>query len=91
MAAALDTEPVLIVAREADRRRGRAPLPVDTAGIPNDHLQYAITWFALAVVWAGMTLLCSGVSGGGTSEGTGDALHLDPGAAPRCSASRRRC
>jgi surfeit locus 1 family protein len=27
------------------------PLPVDTSGIPNDHLQYAITWFSLAAVW----------------------------------------
>jgi surfeit locus 1 family protein len=28
---------------------------VDTAGIPNDHLEYAVTWFALALVWLGMT------------------------------------
>jgi surfeit locus 1 family protein len=26
-----------------------------TVNIPNDHLQYAITWFALAVAWALMT------------------------------------
>lgn len=31
------------------------PLPVTTAGIPNDHLNYALTWFALAAIWAGMT------------------------------------
>ena len=31
------------------------PLPVDTSGIPNDHLQYAITWFSLAAVWLLMT------------------------------------
>ncbi|MGB3148971.1 MAG: SURF1 family protein, partial [Paracoccaceae bacterium] len=24
--------------------------------VPNNHLNYAITWFSLAVVWAGMTL-----------------------------------
>ena len=46
----------------ADQRRSRtAPLPLPvTVNIPNDHLQYAITWFALAVVWALMTgyLLC---------------------------------
>jgi surfeit locus 1 family protein len=30
-------------------------LPVDTAGIPNDHLEYAVTWFSLAAIWAGMT------------------------------------
>jgi surfeit locus 1 family protein len=29
---------------------------VDTARIPNDHLQYAITWFSLAAIWLGMSL-----------------------------------
>jgi surfeit locus 1 family protein len=56
MAAALGTEPVLVVARD-DTGGGVAPLPVDTAHIPNDHLGYAIQWFALAAVWTGMTLL----------------------------------
>jgi surfeit locus 1 family protein len=54
MAAALDTDPVLLVARsrtDADIN----PLPVDSSGIPNDHLQYAITWFSLAAIWAAMT------------------------------------
>ncbi|AJE45949.1 SURF1 family protein [Celeribacter indicus] len=55
MAAALGTEPVLIVAREATGP-GIEPMPVGTEGIPNDHLQYAITWFSLAAVWLGMTL-----------------------------------
>lgn len=56
MAAELGTEPVLIVLRARSFQDGAVvPLPVDTAGIPNDHLQYAITWFSLAVVWAGMT------------------------------------
>lgn len=54
MAAALRTEPVLVVAR-SDTGDGIAPIPVGTEGIPNDHLQYAITWFSLAVVWLGMT------------------------------------
>jgi len=31
------------------------PWPVDTAGIPNNHRQYAITWFSMAVLWLGMT------------------------------------
>lgn len=54
MAEALDTEPVLVVAR-TPTGDGIEPMPVDTAGIPNDHLEYAITWFSLAVVWLGMT------------------------------------
>jgi surfeit locus 1 family protein len=54
MAAQLQTEPVLIVAREATGD-GITPLPVDTRGIPNNHLSYALTWFSLAAVWAGMT------------------------------------
>ncbi len=54
LAAALGTEPVLLIAR-SETDPGVTPLPVDTAGIPNDHLQYAITWFGLAFVWAAMT------------------------------------
>lgn len=56
MAAALGTLPVLLILRDQpDRDTAVSPLPLDTAGIPNDHLQYAITWFSLAVIWAGMT------------------------------------
>ena len=52
MAEALDTEPLLVIARNmSPSDPGVTPLPVDTSGIPNDHLQYAITWFSLAVVW----------------------------------------
>jgi len=54
MAAKLQTEPVLIVTREATGD-GITPLPVGTQGIPNNHLNYAVTWFSLAAVWAGMT------------------------------------
>ena len=56
MAAALETEPTFIVAREPTGD-GIKPVPVDTAGIPNDHRNYAITWFSLAFVWLGMTVL----------------------------------
>ncbi|WP_377507711.1 SURF1 family protein [Octadecabacter sp. R77987] len=57
MAAALDTLPIMVVLNNADGLDARiAPLPVDTSGIKNDHLNYAITWFLLAVVWAIMTL-----------------------------------
>ena len=56
MAAELGTEPILIVARNLSPADPAAtPLAVDGSGIPNDHLEYAITWFSLAVVWAGMT------------------------------------
>ena len=56
MAEALGTRPVLVVARDAPEAGGALqPLPVDTARIPNDHLQYAITWFSLAAVWLLMT------------------------------------
>ncbi|WP_170782860.1 SURF1 family protein [Ruegeria lacuscaerulensis] len=54
LAAALGAEPILLIAR-SETDPGITPLPVDTAGIPNDHLQYAITWFGLALVWAAMT------------------------------------
>jgi surfeit locus 1 family protein len=56
LAAALNAEPVLIVAR-TETGDGIAPMPVDTAGIPNNHFGYALQWFGLAIVWAGMTLL----------------------------------
>ena len=56
MSAALKTEPVLIIARNMTvTDPDLTPLPVDSAGIPNDHLQYAITWFSLALVWLVMT------------------------------------
>lgn len=56
MAAFLETEPVLVIARTVTGTDARAtPLPVSTQGIPNSHLGYAIQWFGLALVWAGMT------------------------------------
>ncbi len=58
LAEVLGTEPILIVAREITPAIfSTRPLPVGAGGIPNDHLQYAITWFSLAAVWAGMTAL----------------------------------
>ncbi len=54
MAATLDTWPVMLVTASSDDPEAPLPLPV-TVNIPNDHLQYAITWFSLAVVWAVMT------------------------------------
>lgn len=54
IAAQLKTDPVLVIAR-SDTGDGIAPMPA-TAAFRNDHLGYAVTWFGLAVVWAGMTL-----------------------------------
>ncbi len=56
LARALDTEPVLIVAR-TDTGDDIKPFPVNAALIPNNHLGYAITWFLLALVWLGMTAI----------------------------------
>lgn len=57
LAAALGAEPFLIIARDSSQNAPPAtPLPVTTAGIPNNHLGYAVQWFGLAIVWAGMTL-----------------------------------
>jgi len=57
MAKALNTDPVLIVARTVTPPTpGVTPVPVDTASIPNNHLNYAITWFSMAFLWFGMTL-----------------------------------
>ena len=55
MAKALDTEPVFIVAR-TQTGDGIAALPVDTSTIANDHLNYALTWFSLALVCLMMTV-----------------------------------
>ncbi|MCD9148438.1 SURF1 family protein [Pseudophaeobacter flagellatus] len=56
MAEALNSAPVLLVLREAPPEHSAIRLmPVGTALIPNDHLQYAITWFSLAFIWAAMT------------------------------------
>ncbi len=57
MAKALGTRPVLLVAREIYLPHGKiTPMPVDTSRIPNNHLQYAITWFSLAFIWLAMSL-----------------------------------
>ncbi|WP_299963401.1 SURF1 family protein [uncultured Roseobacter sp.] len=56
MAETLGTQPVLVVLRETpETDLGVTPWPVDTAGISNDHLQYAITWFSLSAIWLAMT------------------------------------
>lgn len=54
MSAYLKTEPLMIIAR-MPTGDGITALPA-TAAFKNDHLAYAVTWFGLALVWAGMTL-----------------------------------
>ncbi|MGJ8611941.1 MAG: SURF1 family protein [Octadecabacter sp.] len=57
MSDALKTEPILIQLAAASAYDPRlTPLPVETRNIKNDHLEYAITWFLLAVVWFAMTM-----------------------------------
>ena len=57
MANALSTQPILLVVRDTSRENPIAtPMPVDTTRIPNNHLQYAITWFSLAFIWLAMAL-----------------------------------
>lgn len=56
LATHLGTEEVLIIARQdGSPVPGLTTMPVATIDIRNDHLEYAITWFLLALVWAGMT------------------------------------
>lgn len=57
MAELLKTEPLLVVASFVNGdAQGVLPIPIAIAGIPNSHLEYAATWFMLAVIWAGMTV-----------------------------------
>ncbi len=58
MARHFNTDPVLLVARqEVPGDPAIIPWPIDSNGIPNNHLNYAITWFLLAMVWLGMTAM----------------------------------
>ena len=57
MSDSLGTEPLMVVVAEMSPPDPRlTPLPVDTSTIKNDHWEYAVTWFLLAVVWAAMSL-----------------------------------
>lgn len=56
MAAALGAEPLLIVAE--GHNLGSWPKPLRLGiNLPNDHLEYALTWFSLAAIWAVMSTL----------------------------------
>ncbi|SEV90080.1 surfeit locus 1 family protein [Cognatiyoonia koreensis] len=57
MSQALDTLPIMVVANTSTAQDPRlTPLPINSASIKNDHWEYAITWFLLAIVWAAMTI-----------------------------------
>lgn len=57
MSEALDTQPLMVVTTQSTPADPRlTPLPVNTASIKNDHFEYAVTWFLLALVWAIMSL-----------------------------------
>ena len=56
LSAHLQTEPILLVLRNSSFADDLArPLPKMSANIPNDHLNYALTWFSLALIWLGMS------------------------------------
>ena len=58
VASALKTEPILLILKDSTLKdQNITPMPIDTTHIPNDHLQYAITWFSLAIIWALMSCL----------------------------------
>lgn len=53
---ALKTQPILIVASQiSPPNQNIEPLQIDSSVIPNDHLQYAVTWFSLAAIWIMMS------------------------------------
>lgn len=57
MASQLKTEEILVVANQVQGTdQGITPIPISIQGVPNRHLEYAATWFMLAVIWAGMTV-----------------------------------
>jgi surfeit locus 1 family protein len=60
MAEALGTSPVLVIAEShgVSFTGGDWPKPLRLGiNLPNDHLQYAITWFSLALIWAVMSTM----------------------------------
>ena len=57
LAAQLNTDPVMLVLRASNPPHPVIqPVPVDGVSVPDNHLGYAVQWFLMALVWAGMTL-----------------------------------
>lgn len=59
MATLFEAEPILLVAETSTAPGGAIwPMPQPlTVNLRNNHLEYALTWFALAAVWAAMSAL----------------------------------
>ncbi|MBL4806298.1 MAG: SURF1 family protein [Rhodobacteraceae bacterium] len=55
LAEALNTEPIFLVQSSTTLSNGPIPIPVGL-NTPNNHLEYAVTWYGFAIVWLGMTL-----------------------------------
>lgn len=57
LATHLGTDAVMLVLRASNPPHPQIqPMPVDGVAIPDNHMGYAVQWFLMAVVWAGMTL-----------------------------------
>ena len=56
MAEALGTEPLLVIAESHPDQRIALPQPPGV-DLPNRHLEYALTWFGLALVWSIMSIV----------------------------------
>ena len=54
MASFLKTQPILVVATE-NRLDPSIKMQEPTQQIPNNHLQYAVTWFMMSILWFGMS------------------------------------
>ena len=55
MAKFLNTQPILVVATE-NRLDASIEMRDPTNDIPNNHLQYAITWFMMSILWFSMSV-----------------------------------
>ncbi len=55
MSEELGTSKILVIVSDIGLNKNVIPTPIST-NLRNNHLQYAITWFSLSLVWIGMTL-----------------------------------
>jgi surfeit locus 1 family protein len=57
VAEALGAEPILLVVEAYGPALADAPTPLPvTVNIPNNHLEYVLTWYGLALTWGGMSV-----------------------------------